>query len=383
MEAKKLRLEPSVKEAVAERARTILENAERATMSLSGAGPHEGLLESLLLDIATIKASCLAVRAYEPLSDTLVEFEGLITAAKQGQVALDERFGGLCLQVINTTRHALSNLGEKNRAAEMLPRLLQNLNRVIKAAKQKTRQAEPEAAPVHQAQTQEQPTYKDYEEAFLRDDAKYFDQIKALSRKLSEELNDTETQQELFRLVHTVKGNAMAFGFGALAEYAGAFEELMVELRNGNPAITAIAPRMIEHAAVNLLARVEQARKVAEGKPEAQEKIKSNLFALTVKAGGRDLVIPCEAVGEVLLNPKVMAVPGGRKGWLGVIRASGALLPLLETDETVAGSKPAWAVVLTNGENRFSIPADEVGQVIELADASSMLDVSSLLKNTG
>ncbi len=43
---------------------------------------------------------------------------------------------------------------------------------------------------------------------------------------------DTSTINEIFRLVHTIKGNSKAVGFASIADVTHKLEELLIEVRN-------------------------------------------------------------------------------------------------------------------------------------------------------
>ncbi|MBI3542093.1 MAG: chemotaxis protein CheW, partial [Deltaproteobacteria bacterium] len=289
-----------------------------------------------------------------------------------------------------------------------------------------------------------------FAEAFLDDAAGLFNRVCEHARRLATDPLDQGAAGELFRAVHTIKGNAMALGFDGISAFSHALEDFLVDLREGRVSKGTPVAKLLVNCAATLKAVRDAYRagpdavdlpaiddKVAElraltsvphggvgaasgpapavapaqpSRPRpamaaARPGVKSlaavsgsEQFYLSVRVAGREVLIPCAAVAEVLRAPNVMAVPGGRKGWLGVIRARGTLVPLIDPSSLVAADfdegrvAPKWAVVLTGASGIFSMPVDDLGDVIELpygmqasraGAPGTVLDIPGMLKKIG
>ncbi|MGQ9825758.1 MAG: Hpt domain-containing protein [Desulfotomaculales bacterium] len=77
-----------------------------------------------------------------------------------------------------------------------------------------------------------------YLEAFLE---KTTEQLQALEERLvylEKDLRDRDCLEEVFRLAHTLKGNAATLGFGGMAGLAHRMEDLLDALRRGAANVT-------------------------------------------------------------------------------------------------------------------------------------------------
>ncbi len=477
-----MRLELGHRDFVTEHGITLIEDIERGALSLSGSGDHTAALLAILGDVQTFRIAISAVHDFAPLVPTIDEFEGMVKLMRDGALPIDNKIGGVLLHVVSTFRNALGNLGTPSRAGKMLPKVLQDLNRVMSSLKQKTAAtafavesvAQPESpvpAPVSALETPAETETEtetetvaetdsmaalaeiavEYSEVFLRDEAGLFAQTQELGRHLVADPFDYSLLTELFRLVHTIKGNSMALGLEGMTSYAHAFEDLLYQLQSGHLRASARVARMVlgcadvlkviledyrrgadDHAGIedrvvevrHFIAErlAEPVTSTAEASPfpiaSAKEKpgpadvlggkpktAVENLFFLAVRIGGRELLVPCGAVSRILRNPRVMAIPGGRKGWLGVIRTGNSLVPLVDPQAIIGvnvspgmARSPAWSVILggacdeqTTERSLFAVPVDDIGAVTELpygipamsADAftnTTVLDITGMMK---
>ncbi|MBI3556668.1 MAG: Hpt domain-containing protein [Deltaproteobacteria bacterium] len=457
-----MRLELGHRDFVTEHGIALIEDIERGALSLSGSGDHTAALNGILGDVQTFRIAIGAVHDFAPLVPTVDEFEGLVKLIRDGSLPMDNKIGGVLLHVVSTFRNAVANLGTATRAGRMLPKVLQDLNRVMSALKQNkaaslfaVKAANPEDNPVsvavrvpvaatvsetrrETATETESPSIanltaiaNEYSEVFLRDEAGLFSQVLELGRRLATDPYDRATLTELFRMIHTVKGNSMALGFEGMTAYAHAVEDLLYQIQSGHLRASARVARMVlgcadtlkvvlddyrrgsdDHAGIE--ERVAEVRRFIEeqmSRPQserveatAQQTAVENLFFLSVRIGGRELLVPCSAVSQVLRGPRVMAIPGGRKGWLGVIRAGNVLVPLVDPQALVGvnvgsemGRNPPWSIILGGSSielaerSLFAVPVDEIGTVTELpfgipamsADAfanTTVLDITGMMK---
>jgi len=73
----------------------------------------------------------------------------------------------------------------------------------------------------------------EYQEIFLAEALENYAEINRLLTVLEKNVNDNKTIQTLFRITHTLKGNAAGMGYDKIAELAHAMEDLFGEVRDG------------------------------------------------------------------------------------------------------------------------------------------------------
>lgn len=74
---------------------------------------------------------------------------------------------------------------------------------------------------------------EEYKEIFLAEALDNFEEINRLLTNLEKDPTDKSTLQALFRITHTLKGNAAGMGFEGIAEMAHILEDLFGEVRDG------------------------------------------------------------------------------------------------------------------------------------------------------
>lgn len=73
----------------------------------------------------------------------------------------------------------------------------------------------------------------EYKEIFLAEALDNFEEVNRLMTHLEKHTGDKETIHALFRITHTLKGNASGMGFTGIAEIAHVLEDLFGEIRDG------------------------------------------------------------------------------------------------------------------------------------------------------
>ena len=74
---------------------------------------------------------------------------------------------------------------------------------------------------------------EEYKEIFLAEALDNFEEINRLLTVLEKNTNDKDTVHALFRITHTLKGNASGMGFTGIAEMSHVLEDLFGEVRDG------------------------------------------------------------------------------------------------------------------------------------------------------
>ncbi|MBY0425804.1 MAG: Hpt domain-containing protein, partial [Cytophagales bacterium] len=79
----------------------------------------------------------------------------------------------------------------------------------------------------------------EYKEIFLAEAQENYAEINRLLTCLEKDYSDKSTMQALFRITHTLKGNAAGMGFLGIAEMAHVLEDLFGEVREGKISLEA------------------------------------------------------------------------------------------------------------------------------------------------
>ncbi|MEJ1237080.1 chemotaxis protein CheA [Chryseolinea sp. T2] len=73
----------------------------------------------------------------------------------------------------------------------------------------------------------------EYKEIFLAEALDNFEEVNRLITHLEKHAGDKETVHALFRITHTLKGNALGMGYSGIAEMSHVLEDLFGEMRDG------------------------------------------------------------------------------------------------------------------------------------------------------
>ena len=78
---------------------------------------------------------------------------------------------------------------------------------------------------------------EEYKEIFMGEALSSFEEVNRLLTNLERDLNDKNTIHALFRITHTLKGNAAGMGYTGIAEMSHVLEDLFGEVRDGRIAL--------------------------------------------------------------------------------------------------------------------------------------------------
>jgi len=73
----------------------------------------------------------------------------------------------------------------------------------------------------------------EYKEMFLAEALDNYEELNNLFTKLEKDTSNKKVVDHIFRITHTLKGNAMGMGFEAIAELAHVMEDIFSEVKNG------------------------------------------------------------------------------------------------------------------------------------------------------
>lgn len=355
-----MRLEAGIKVESIQKGHDLLQNLERDA--------KESAYSSVYDNAQTLRVVLSSVPDFNALAEMLERLESLSKAASEGRLDSESKLNVIFMSVVSALRHALAHLGLETRTAKMLPKIIQDINRLMANLEKKAAAVPRVQAPI---------ALDGYLESFLGGEdssvAKILEcaQLAVSMARASKPGFDLD---ELFRYVHTVKGNAMALGLEEIASIAHDFEDDLLALR-GRETLSLTTAQELLWAAEWLKEVFQKSRNNFIERKNANaaapiEKAKSNYF-LTVKLGSQEFVVPCDEVCEVLRSAPVLAIPGKHADWLGVIRAGGSLVPVVKPQTLFAGAessskKAEWNLVLDSKGARFSVPVDDIGGVVEL-----------------
>lgn len=430
-----MRLENEHTDTVIEQVLSLLDAMERRALGLSTANASQ-----LVDEASTLRMYCASLRAFSDMRETLDELEMLFKEIASGEVALDERIGGVCMHAIATFRHLISG-----GRTERLIKVLGDLKRVIATIRARARvtgnglrKTEPATAPAMatapESVSESVSSESKYREMFFADSSLIQLQTLAMQLENAPHSLDEAAVNEWFRLVHTLKGNSALIGFADIAEYAHAVEDILKLVREGEiscgpdtslflaasgrnfktlldarrSSTTADPKPFLKEVASFAVAQAKKAAPTAieteNASGSASVSSKSTPVALTansnplagfylrLKISGRELMVPCQSIADVIRKPAVMALPGGHKGWSGLIRSRGSLVPLVEASALVSNgssrsaSQP-WVVVLmgkppnSDEISLFAVPAEDVHEVVEYpfsSESAAILDLSKI-----
>lgn len=435
-----MRLENEHTDTVIEQVLSLLDAMERRALGLSATN-----MSQLIDDAATLRMYCASLRAYSDMSETLGELEALFKEIGTGQVAISDKVGGVCLHAIATFRHLISG-----RRTERLVKVLGDLKRVIATIRAKNRVTDngsrltetvtepvtaPAAASGSDSVSESIVSESKYRDLFFADSSLVQLQALAMQLENAPQSLDETCVNECFRLIHTLKGNAALIGFSEIAEYAHAVEDILKLVREGEITRNQDTALFLAASGRNMKALLDarrasqpanpkqyinqvitfaeaQAQKQTESEtensivsssnnsnshslpptPTANSSNQLSGFYLRLKISGRELMVPCQSIADVLRKPAVMALPGGRKGWSGLIRSRGNLVPLVEASALVSnGNNRAepqpWVIVLMGKHpnsaeaSLFAVPAEDVHEVVEFPfenESAAILDLAKI-----
>ena len=143
-------------------------------------------------------------------------------------------------------------------------------------------------------------------------EALFFTECEELLSDLQEHLDlllsgegDEETLNAAFRAVHSVKGGAAAFGFENLIAFAHKFESVMDLGRSGTIELTTDVCQVLLRSGDVMELLIEKARESDTSRPEAMDKVYSELEAIASGATGESPATSDDAPGKVEEPPAV------------------------------------------------------------------------------
>jgi chemotaxis protein histidine kinase CheA len=410
-----LRLELGHKDEVREKAASLLEELDRYVVALSGSGTSAAALASMASQARTLATALQGLIDFDELAKLAGDLGDFLDGIRASGAAVDKKTGGILMHAVGVLRQGLAQWGTGSRAGRLLPRIVADMRRVLASARKHLSQREPRVEKGVETRVEthverneavdEAATLRELRESFLTDESGTFARLYEFGTALEAAppgvFSDGEFVGEIFRLFHTIKGNALALGLEPITKIAHAAEDLIQTKFSTKSPSDAVAAAALAHAVRTLRSAVQILRMGGAG-PNAESVDEAVVglrravetpeggtsFRLAVRIGGRELMIPCENVVEVLRAPEVMALPSGRPGWAGAVRSGGGVAPLIEPStvlDGIAGNPGAsWVVVLKPDRGGvFSLPIDEPGEVVETdlgETVDAMIDFDRLLE---
>jgi two-component system chemotaxis sensor kinase CheA len=78
----------------------------------------------------------------------------------------------------------------------------------------------------------------EYKEMFLGEALESYEQLNGLFTQLEKDITSMQTIDAIFRITHTLKGNAMGLGFNDIADLSHVMEDIFNEVRAGRLKLT-------------------------------------------------------------------------------------------------------------------------------------------------
>lgn len=147
---------------------------------------------------------------------------------------------------------------------------------------------------------------EEYKEIFLAEAMENFEEINRLLTVLEKSKNDKNTVHALFRITHTLKGNAAGMGYTGIAEMAHVLEDLFGEVREGRIVLDETLYTSLFKATDVLGALVNSVR---DGKEVKYKGIKTKLEVI-VKRAHENNSVESESQGlEIIQSTENSFVP--------------------------------------------------------------------------
>lgn len=114
----------------------------------------------------------------------------------------------------------------------------------------------------------------EYNTAFVQETREQVRELSSALLDLEDNPDDKETMDAIFRVAHTLKGNAGAMGFDLMNELAHSMEDVLDEVRSGDIEVTSgLVDTMLEHGVDKIETQLNELEEVGEIQTEPTESI--------------------------------------------------------------------------------------------------------------
>ncbi len=202
-------------------AREFLEQLDQDLVDLEQAPENLDLLDSIFRAVHTIKGNS-SFLGFDKLTRFTHQLENVLDKLRSGQMAVTAEIMDLILAGTDKITELIDNL--KDESVVDVSAVLEKLNHVLTASEQPT--------VVHHDDDDDE--MAEIIDDFIVESGEFLEQLDQDLINLEQSPEDLDLLNDIFRPVHTIKGNASFLGFEKLTHFTHQLENLLDKLRSGD-----------------------------------------------------------------------------------------------------------------------------------------------------
>ena len=207
-------------------AQEFLEQLDQDLVALEQTPENLELLDNIFRAVHTIKGNS-SFLGFDKLTRFTHQLESVLDKLRSGQMAVTADMMDLILSGTDKIRELIENLSDES-LVDVEP-VLEKLHHVLLAS-------ESPAAP---AEADDDDEMAEIIEDFIVESGEFLEQLDQDLVSLEQSPEDLELLNDIFRPVHTIKGNASFLGFDKLTRFTHQLENVLDKLRSGDMAVSA------------------------------------------------------------------------------------------------------------------------------------------------
>ncbi len=208
-------------------AQEFLEQLDQDLLALEQTPENLELLDSIFRAVHTIKGNS-SFLGFDKLTRFTHQLENVLDKLRSGQMAVTAEMMDLILGGTDKIREFIENLSDES--VVDIEALLEKLHHVLLAS-----ESQAVNSPAEDAIDDEM---AEIIEDFVVESSEFLEQLDQDLVRLEQAPEDLELLNDIFRPVHTIKGNASFLGFDKLTRFTHQLENVLDKLRSGDMAVT-------------------------------------------------------------------------------------------------------------------------------------------------
>lgn len=213
-------------------AQEFLEQLDQDLVALEQTPENLELLDNIFRAVHTIKGNS-SFLGFDKLTGFTHQLESVLDKLRSGQMAVTAEMMDLILAGTDKIRELIENLSDES--VVDVERELDKLHHVLLAS-------EPGTTPAEEDDDDEM---SEIIEDFIVESSEFLDQLDQDLVNLEQSPEDLELLNDIFRPIHTIKGNASFLGFDKLTRFTHQLESVLDKLRSGDMGVTATVMDLI------------------------------------------------------------------------------------------------------------------------------------------
>ena len=208
-------------------AQEFLEQLDQDLLALEQTPENLELLDSIFRAVHTIKGNS-SFLGFDKLTRFTHQLENVLDKLRSGQMAVTAEMMDLILGGTDKIREFIENLNDES--VVDIEALLQKLHHVLLASESQA------VAPPSEEDIDDE--MAEIIEDFVVESSEFLEQLDQDLVRLEQAPEDLELLNDIFRPVHTIKGNASFLGFDKLTRFTHQLENVLDKLRSGDMTVT-------------------------------------------------------------------------------------------------------------------------------------------------